>query len=87
MKIRNFLYRKEQFWRLKLFVQRSLSFELFTRVYGVRRFAREQKTNFYGLRSFLMAFAFYLLYGGFIVFLLRNVSTRVRHLHSEFKLP
>ena len=75
MRIRNFLYRKRLFWSVRLFLQRSLSFELFKRVYQCRFFVWREKRSFQLFRSFFTQFVWHMLYGIVVVVLLETLST------------
>ena len=75
MRIRNFLYGKRWFWRVRYFLQRSLLFELFKRVYQGRRFAGREKSSLHRFRSFLTDFVLYLLYGILVVILLETLNS------------
>ena len=75
MQIRNFLYGKRWFWRVRFFLQRSLSFELFKRVYQLRHFVWREKHSSQHFRSFLIDLVRQLLYGVVVVILLETLSS------------
>src|SRR5213594_1593914 len=77
MKVRNSLYSKKWFWRLRNAYERIVSFNAFSWQYRARHYLWQEKRSYHVVRSFLFRFASRLLYAALIVILFEVLNLRM----------